>query len=125
MPNRVSVWIVLFLVFFNAGYGMMGAMGVWDHMGTDPEPGGDELDDLKDSQRPDEVNPQGGGLSTLFGLIASLYDSTVGAVLSAIFPGIDMLGNLDIMPAGVVEFLKWAGLIATIDAAAYLRGFNL
>lgn len=126
MPNRVSIWIVLFIVFFNGGYAMMAGFGVWDHMGADPDPGGTEVkDDITDTTDPRNVDPQGGGLSTLFGLISALYNNTIGVVLNKLLPGIAMLGNLNIVPDAVVDFLQLASVIAGIDAAAYLRGYNL
>lgn len=126
MPNRVSIWIVLFIVFFNGGYVMMDGLDVWDHMGVDPQPGGEEIrEDIQNQTNPDNINPQGGGLATLFGLISSLWNTTVGAVLDQLLPGIAMLGNLNIIPDPLVDFFQLASVIAGIDAAAYLRGYNL
>lgn len=126
MPNRASIYVVLFIVLFNGGYVMMDGLGVWDHMGTDPQPGGSDIrEDVVDSTDPSNIDPQGGGLGTLFGLITVIYHGTVGAALDTILPGLAMLNNLAIVPGPVVEFLQLVSFVAGIDAAAYLRGFNL
>lgn len=120
---RVSVYIVLFLLFFNGGAEMLIQTGVAGEMGIDPATGNDEeLENAKEEAR--NPNPGSGVGSTLFGMYNSLA-STVEAIFNTIMPGAAMLKATPI-PDFFVNFLFGAApIIVGLDTIAFFRGTEL
>lgn len=120
---RVSVHIVLFLVFFNAGAVMLQDTGVADDMGINPDEGNDErLEQASDAAR--EPDPGSGIGSTLFGMYNSLA-GTVETVFNTIFPGAAML-KANGFPNFWIDFLFAAmPIIVGLDTVAFFRGWKL
>lgn len=120
---RVSVYIVLFLVFFNAGAGMLISTGVAGEMGIDPATGNDAA--IEEAQTESEqVNPGTGTGGTLFGLYNAL-GQTVEVIFNTIMPGAAMLKAAG-LPAFFVDFLfTGASIIVALDTIAFFRGYEL
>lgn len=120
---RVSVYIVMFLLFFNAGAAMLETTGVAESMGIAPSEGNDaQLEKAKQEARsPDPGSGLGG---TLFGLYNSIA-GTLETVLNTIFPGAEML-KANNFPDFVVNW-AFAGMpiIVGLDIAGYFRGWSL
>lgn len=120
---RVSVWIVLFLLFFNAGAGMLINQGVADDMGIDPATGNDErLEQANESAS--NINPGSGTGGTLFGLYNALAQ-TLETIFNAVMPGAAMLKAAG-FPNFFVDFLFTAAfIIVGLDTIAFFRGYEL
>jgi len=116
---KLSIQIVLFLVFFNAGAGMIQATAVSDDLGISPETG--EPDELQEAQDQADKFSAGGGLGdTLFGLISAL-GTALNTIVNAIFPGAAMLKNVGI-PDPIVNFLfSGMTLYVAFDMMDFLR----
>lgn len=119
MAYKLSVYIVLFLVFFNGGAALLDASGTTEHLGLDTTTSnGDDIEAKADNARDFSV---GGGVGeTLFGL----YNAVAG-VLETVFdtltPGAKMLKS-----AGVPDYLvnfTFAGLyvVPGIDLINFFR----
>jgi hypothetical protein len=99
---RFSTRIVIFLLFLNAGAGLMVQSGVAADWGVDPNPGGDaELE--KANATAAEIDPSGGLGDTLFGLYNSIA-GTFQTVLETATAGPTMLNNLGV-PGYLTAFL--------------------
>lgn len=119
MAYKISMWIVLFLLFFNGGAVMLQASGAADYLGVTPATGGGErLDDVSDELNSYETGNGGG--STLFGLYNTL-SQPLEAAFNAIFPGAQMLKNVGV-PGYLVTFL-FTGLavVPGYDLLVFLR----
>lgn len=124
---RVSVYIVLFLLFFNGGAELLIDTGVAGDMGIDPATGNDEkLEKASEDAR--NVDPGTGTGGTLFGMYNALA-STVGTIFDTIFPGAAMLKAA--VPGGsafnaFINFLfTGASIIVGLDTVAFFRGYEL
>ncbi|GAA0305483.1 hypothetical protein [Halarchaeum salinum] len=119
MPYKISMWIVLFLVFFNAGAGLLGASGAAAYLGVQPSPGGGEELASATSSTQDFRTGSGGG-ETLFALYSTL-SGTLESIFNAIFPGAAMLKNAGV-PDYLVTFLfTGLALIPGYDLIMFLR----
>jgi hypothetical protein len=120
---RVSIYIVMFLVFFNGGALMLESTGAADAMGIDPAEGNDQqLEDAKEQAR--SPNPGSGIGGTLFGLYNSLA-GTLEAILNTIMPGAEML-KANGFPDPIVNYLFGATpFIIGLDIIGYFRGWSL
>lgn len=120
---RVSVWIVMFLLFFNAGAGMLISTGVADEIGINPQTGNDDrLEAANESAS--NINPGSGSGGTLFGLYNALAQ-TLETIFNAILPGAAMLKTAG-FPAFFVDFLFTAAfVIVGLDTIAFFRGYEL
>lgn len=121
---RVSVALLLFFVFFNAGAQILFIdTGVADDLGLDPELGEtDELDSVDEDA--EQVQVGSGFGETLFGLYNAL-SNTFSNLLSAIFPGARLLKNagfpdfwIDFVFVGVPVFIG-------LDTISFMRGWDL
>lgn len=122
MP-RISVAILLFLVFFNLGTQILIIdTGVAEDMGVDPALG--DTGELDDAASQSEVQAGSGVGETLFGLYNALMN-TLSGLWQAIFPGEQMLKNAG-FPDFWVDFVFGAmKLIVALDTIAFLRGWDL
>lgn len=115
--QKPSVWIALFFISFNVGYGVLGAAGVWGTIGIQPDPGGDLADEASNVQDPD---PGQGTGSTLFGLYNSLAGPLEG-IFNFIFPGFAMLKRVGV-PHWLVNYPVAAmALVPTLDMIDFFR----
>jgi len=119
MPYKISVWIVLFLVAFNAGHVMLGASGTYDYLGVNPNPGApSEVEDAANTAQQFSGNP--GAASTLF----QLYNAIAGpleTIFNAVLPGFAMLKNVGV-PAYLVNWIIGpVALIPGIDLINFFR----
>lgn len=123
MAPRLSVQILLFLVFFNAGAEMIIQAGVAEDLGIDPhvqEP--DEIQSAK-SQADDFETGSGFG-DTLFGMYNAVA-GTVEVFLNGIFPGLAMIKQAGV-PAWFGNFLfSGAALYSALDLIGFLRSGGL
>lgn len=119
MAYKISMWIVIFLVSFNAGAGLLIASGAADYVGVSPQVcAPDSVENADD--RAQNVDTGTGGGSTLFGFYNALADPLEG-LFDAIFPGAAMLKCTGI-PTYVVNF-SFAGLalVPGFDLILFLR----
>lgn len=119
---RVTTTVVIFFILLNAFVGVIGQAGLDDSWGTQPQTG--EPDALTQAQQEsDRVQPSGGGLSTLFGLIVSL-GSSLGTIFGAALPAVSMFADLGVP----TWFLGYAtaplAIIAAVEIADFLRGIG-
>lgn len=119
MAYKVSVWIVLFLLFFNGGHIALDVSGTYDYMGVSPNPG--DTSDLNDGKGSVQNFDTGKGLGdTLFGLY-NLLASPLETLLNTIFPGAKMLKNIGV-PFWIVNFgMAGLAVIPGIDLINFLR----
>jgi hypothetical protein len=119
---RISIWIVLFLVFLNAWGGLLQTTGVAETHGFAVEFGNtDKLDQAKDEAG--QVSGDTGSAvdGTFLGLV-TMATSTLSILFDALFIGPTMLKN--VMPGEtaklIIDFLT-AGLviIAGVDILGY------
>lgn len=116
---KASVYIVIFLISFNAGGVMLQSTGVADELGLNADPG--STDELEQAEQQGENFDVGGGAGqTLFGLYASLA-GVLETIFNAVMPGAAMLKR-----AGVPDFyvnfaFAFAAMIPVFDVASYLR----
>lgn len=119
LREYVSFWVVLFLIFFNAGAGMLGAMGVDGYLGIDPDTGDTgELESAEsDIQQAETGTGQG---QTLFGLRSRLAD-TFNTLVNAFNPGAEMMKSAG-APPDIVNFV-FAGLfiVPPMELLFFLR----
>ncbi|MUV59790.1 hypothetical protein [Halobacterium sp. CBA1126] len=110
---------MLFLVFFNAGAGLLAVSGTAEYLGVQPNPGGGEaLAGATDSTQNFQTG-QGGG-ETLFTLYNTL-SGTLESIFNAIFPGAAMMKNVGV-PDYLVNFLfTGLALIPGYDLILFLR----
>lgn len=88
MPYKISIWIFIFLVSFNAGAIALDTLGVDDYMGISSDVGDtSELDSAADTS---SFQTGTGTGSTLFGTYNRVA-STLNGFLNAIMPGAEML----------------------------------
>jgi len=119
---RLSVQLLLFLVFMNAFAGALTATPIGADLGVDPDPGGDEAIEDANNQSEEFQSSNGGG-ETLFGLYNALAGLLEGLLNT--LPAIAMLKN-----AGAPDFLVnygFAGysIILGLDVAGYIRSGGL
>lgn len=121
---RVSVAIVLFLLFFNAGGTMLEETGVASTSKiNDPDTGNNgRLTDAQEEAR--NVDPGQGQGGTLFGMYNSLA-GTLEPIFNSIFPGAAML-KANGFPDFWINFLfTGMSVIVGLDTLAYFRGWDL
>jgi len=120
---RVSIYLVMFLLFFNGGYVMLEQTGAADTMGIDPAEGNDEqFEEAKDASR--NVNPGNGLGSTLF----AMYNSLAGVletIFNTIFPGAEMLKANGFPDFAINYSFGAAPIIIALDIIGYFRGYSL
>lgn len=119
MPYKISIWIALFLLFFNGGAVFLSGTGAAGYLGVSA--GGCAPASLE--QATDEVRNfgiGGAGGQTLFGLYNRLADP-FETMFNLVMPGAAML-KCNGLPVTVVNFLL-AGLSAVpgIDLILFLR----
>lgn len=124
---RVSVYIVLFLLFFNGGAELLIDTGVAADMGIDPGTGNDEkLEKAQEDSR--TVDPGTGTGGTLFGMYNAI-GSTVETVFNTVFPGAAMLKAAISGGAAFNAFIDFlflgASIIVGLDTVAFFRGYSL
>lgn len=120
MTYRISVWVALFLVFFNAGAIFIDQTGADDYLGIEPDTGdSSELDEAESTAK--EYKTGTGQGSTLLGTYNRLA-SVLNGVVNAVQPGKEMI-EANGAPASVTGFL-WSGfgVIIGVDVALFLRG---
>jgi len=117
--SRVSIYILLFLVSFNAGAVMLSTTGVDDMVGIGADIDSNETNQIESaSESPQVGGGTGGDIS--YGVLGNALASIL-----AIQPAMDML-----LQAGVPLFLvafanAIIGIIITIDVLSFVRGFDL
>lgn len=119
MGYKISVWIVLFLLFFNGGHVLMAESGAYSYLGVSANPGDhSQLD--KGEEKLKKFSTPGGGDSTLFALYNTVANP-LEIMFNAIMPGAAMLKNIG-WPKYIVNFL-FSGLavIPGIDLVKFLR----
>jgi hypothetical protein len=121
---RISVYIVLFLVAFNAAPGLLDATGISQTHGLDQEAGAasDQINEA--NERLDDPQTSGGGLQTLFGLYATLtriWDT----VVNIIFPGAVMVKNAGVPDALVNFVMSVVTIVAGLDIIDFFRSGGL
>lgn len=123
---RVSVYIVMFLVFFNGGALMLQSTGAADWMGIDPAEGNDEQ--IKNAtEAAKNPNPGRGIGETLFGMYNSLA-GTLETVFNTVMPGAAMLKAVIHSDAGdafINYIFTAAPIIVGLDTIAFFRGWDL
>lgn len=120
---RVSVYLVLFLLFFNAGAVMLESTGIADTMGIQPAEGNSqELEEAKQAaESPDPGNGIGGTLFGLYNSLAGLLET----IFDTIFPGAAML-KANGFPDFFINFcFSGASIVVALDIAGYFRGYPL
>lgn len=121
MPYRVSVYLILFLVFFNGGAIMLDVTGVADYLGVSVDLG--DTSEIDTATNQTSLQTGTGTGSTLFGTynrVASFLDT----VFTPITAGPEMLKNAWGNPlwADLVDYLfTGIGMIIAIDIALFLR----
>lgn len=116
---KASVYIVLFLISFNASAAMLDATGVADDLGLSTSP--NEPEELQKAQQESkEFSPGQGGAATLFGLYGSLA-GVLETIFNAMMPGAAMLKNAG-LPEFYVHFaFTLATLVPALDLVSFLR----
>lgn len=120
---RVSIYIVMFLVFFNGGVAVLENTGAADTMGIHPAEGNDaQLEQAKEEAR--SPNPGSGIGATLFGLYNSLA-GTLETVFNTIFPGAELL-KANGFPDFVINYsFSGMALFVGLDTIGFFRGWSL
>jgi hypothetical protein len=119
MAYKLSVYVVLFLLFFNGSAILLDASGTTEHLGIETSTdNGDEVVAASEDARTFEV---GGGLGqTLFGLYAALGGVLEG-LFNAVNPGAAMLKST-FVPDYLVNFVFLGlHLLPAIDIVKFLR----
>lgn len=120
---RISIYIVMFLVFFNAGAAMLETTGAAKTMGIDISEGNDErIEEAQNASRsPDPGNGVGGTLFGLYNSLAGLLET----ILNTIAPGAEML-KANGFPAFIINWSFAAmPIIIGLDIISYFRGYSL
>ena len=118
MAYKISMWIVIFFVAFNAAAGLMSLSGTADYMGLDPDvSGGEEINAAtNEAQSYGTGSPGGSTLSGFYNALASPLEAT----FNLIFPGFAMLKAF--VPTYLVNFGTAAlAMVPGYDIAMYLR----
>lgn len=119
MAYRLSIWIVLFLISFNAGAVMLDSAGVDDYLGISTELG--DTSAIEQAQDTTDVQTGTGTGSTLFGTYNRLT-TALNTFFNAIMPGAEMMKNAGV-PAELVNFtFSVLVVIPVIDLIRFLRG---
>lgn len=118
--GRATVYILLFLVFFNSGAVMLQETGLADAANLNTQTGDPE--ELQNYET--EVDPAGGGGSTLFGLFAGFGDR-LASLFGGIMPGIDMLSNVGVPSAFLGYATSGISLVMLVDLLSYIPGRDL
>lgn len=120
---RVSVYIVMFILFTNAGAAALQSTDAADTIGVDPAEGSDEqINAAKDAARsPDPGNGVGGTLFGLYNSIAGLLET----IFNLIFPAAAMFKSTPIPDFAVNYAYTAMPIIVGLDVAAYFRGWSL
>lgn len=124
MAMRITVYIVLFLVFMHAAPAMLDSAGLTETHGLNPDTGAasSQIDAAKD--RANDAETSGGGLQTLFGLYATL-GRVWDAIVNIIYPGAEMVKNIGV-PNLLVNFLmSGLTLFSAMDVFDYIRSGGL
>lgn len=121
---RLSIYLVLFMIFFNAGAGVIQLAGVTGTHGLDAvEQDVDELNAAQDAGEK-STSPGGSVGGTLIGLISSA-GKTLSTIVNAVFPGADLLKSAT--PPGIVNniidyLFTGAAIVVGVDLLRYFRG---
>jgi hypothetical protein len=117
---KTSVYLLIFFISINAFAGALYGLGVDEHLGVSPDPGGSaELEQaVSDAQ---EIQAGGGGGETLFSAYNSLA-SGIEQVLWTVLPAARLLGNTPI-PNPIVDWLfASVPVVVALDYAGFFRG---
>lgn len=119
MAYKISVWIVIFFLFFNGAHVALDTSGTYGYLGVSTNPG--DASDLKDGKNDVQNFQTGKGLGdTLFGLY-NLLASPLESIVNAIFPAAKMLKNVGV-PFWLVNFgLAGMAIVPGIDLINFLR----
>lgn len=120
---RISVYILLFLVFTNALAVAFDASGMDDHLGIQPSTGSPDQLERAQNQAPSSVDPGSGG-SDLFNFWVNLGD-TLSLLINGIFPAAKMFSNAGAPDWMVAYAFSGIGIIGVIDFLAFLRGGSI
>lgn len=115
----LSVYIVLFLIFFNGGAILLDSTGADDYLGIDPDTGDtSEIDEGETAAGEFETGTGQG--QTLLGTYNRL-SSVLNEIVNGVQPGKEMLETAG-FPAAITGFL-WSGMTIIIgwDIAQFLR----
>jgi len=98
-----SANILMFLVFLNGAAALMGAAGVTDAMGVQPEVGGDET--INQAQE-NSQNVSAGADAVQTTFIGNVVEAakTAGKVFSVVYAGPQMISNLGV-PTWLTAFI--------------------
>jgi len=119
---RITTTVVVVFLAMNIFAAGLQTAGMDDKWGTSPEPG--DAQALSDAQQePDNINPRGGGLSTLFGLIVSV-GSSLGAIFGSALPALDLLGDLGVPDYIILLMGGPLTILSGIEIADWLRGIS-
>lgn len=119
---RISIQLFLFFVFMNAFAGIFAATPLGDHLGIDPDPGGEQEIEAAEADA-QNVSSSSGTQDTLFGLYNSVASVFEGLINS--FPALAMMKNAG-APAWLVNYgFAGYGFLTAFDAIGYLRDGGL
>lgn len=120
MAYKLSVYIVLFLLFFNGAAVLLNASGTADYLGVEPDTGDtNKLDAAREESKSFGVS-RGIG-DTLFGLWITL-STVIETIVGAVFPGANMLMNAGV-PSYIVSYgMAGLAVVPGIDLVKFLRG---
>lgn len=119
MSYKISIWIVLFLLFFNGGAVMLEESAAADYLGVNPAVGDNEQLD-KAKQEAQKYGTGTGGGQTLFGLWNSL-SNVLQTVVDSIFPAATMMRNVGVPNYIVTYFFTGISIVPGIDVIMFLR----
>lgn len=121
MPYKISIWIFIFLVSFNAGAVVLDQTGASDYLGVNPELG--DTSELDEAAGTNEFQTGTGRGSTLFGTYNRVA-GTLNGFLNAIMPGAEMMKNAWPDPTFhlLVNFaFSVLAVVPVIDLALFVR----
>lgn len=119
MAYRLSIWIVLFLISFNAGAVFLDATDVDDYLGINTELG--DTSEIETAQNTTDVQTGTGTGSTLFGTYNRLT-TALNTFFNTIMPGAEMMKNAGVPPDIVNFVFSVLVVIPVIDLIRFLRG---
>jgi hypothetical protein len=117
---KTSAWLLVFFVSMNLFAGALAGLGVNQHLGIQPDPGGSS-EFAQAQEDATDITAGGGGGDTLFTAYNTLASGVQGIIFT-VLPASKLLANAGVPNPIVAWLFASVPIIVGLDFAGFFRG---